>query len=314
MGETRPEPPRPPAYEAVHAAHHRLAEAERQLRWRRAVDTAIEVEEQQLGALWLQLDQERAEVEALESPTLRSIRARFRRSHDADLATEQADVQAVEAEIAARLDAIDAIDASPGQSTVDGAIEAVEQARTDLGDAMAWWRAEHLAANTPLGVRLVDLDRLATYLHSLRRESHEALDVSRLTIAALITARRLLSQRTLPVLVGRSERARLEAIAKVQRWLLELRAELSDLGRLEPPEVDGPELTLPSLHIGPGDILDDWIVDNRVLATTVSVDASLARVHRVAAGLGELATQLDTQIDALDQESWDLLLEHPGTV
>lgn len=314
MADGSTEPPLPPAYQAVHAAHQRLADATRHHRWRSSVDAAIADEEERLRPLWQQLQEERADVEALEGRTLRSMRSRLRRSLDDDLVAEQADVRTVEAEIALRLAAIDAIDASPGRSTIEGAARAIDQARRDLHEAMAWWRNEHIAARSPLGIRLVELDHLAAYLHALRRELHEALDVARLATAALVTARRAVSSRSLTSILGRGDPAQAEAIANVQRWLLELRAELADLREVEPPRVDGPEITLPGLHIGPGDVFDDWIVDNRVVASTTTIDATLIRVGRVATGLAEFVTRLDALIDAVQRQGWDLLLQHPGVI
>lgn len=313
MTDRPTEPPLPPAYQAVHAAHQRLAEAGRQLRWRRSVDAGVAVEEERLRRLWLQLEREQADVEALESLSFHSIQSRLRRSHDTDLANERADVEAVETEIALRLDAIDALHASPGRSTVADAIQAVEQAEKDLGEAMAWWRAEHIAARSQLGLRLAALDHSAAYLHALRREMHEALDVARLASAALATARRSLASRSV-VALTRREPERAKAITNAQRWLLELRAELADIGELQAPEVDGPEIVLPSLSIGPDDIFSDWFADDRVIATTISVDATLARVRRVADGLSACTDRLDAQIDAIEREARDLVLSHPGVI
>ncbi len=308
------EPALPPAYQAVHAALHRLVEAQRQLRWRRSVDAIIATEEQHLRELWLQLHRERADVQALESLTLRSMRSRLRRSHRHDVAAERADVRAVETEIGLRLDAIDALAASPGRPTLDHAIEAVEQTRSDLDDALAWWRAEHVAAETSLGLRLIDLDRLVAHLEALRREVHEALDVTRLAVAALMTAGDLFPAQPSVRRPQRLRTPRVDAIADVHRWLVELRAELADLHEVEPPPVDGPEIVLPALDIGPDDIVEDWMVGNRVVATTVSVEASLVRVQRVADRLCDLAGWLDEQIEARELEGKRLLVEHPGVV
>ncbi|MEM9565545.1 MAG: hypothetical protein AAGA93_23180 [Actinomycetota bacterium] len=314
MADGPSEPPLPPAYQAVHAALHRVVEAQRQLRWRRSVDAIIAAEEQRLRELWLRLRHERADVEALESLTLRSMRSRLQRSHRVDVAAERADVRAIEDEIAMRLDAIDAVGASPGRPTLAQAMEAVDQAKTDLDDALAWWRAEHVAAGTALGLRLLDLDRLVAYLEALRREVNEAIDVTRLAIAALMTAGDLFPSRMTTRRSARPDTPRIDAIANVQRWLVELRAELADLHELQPPLVDGPEIVLPSPNIGPDDIVEDWIVGNRLVATTMAVEASLVRVQRVADQLRDLAAWLDDEIEASQRKGRRLLVEHPGVV
>lgn len=315
----------PPAYAALLQAIDDRAEAERDVSRRLALESAMHAEDQQIGHLVRQLEREQGDVDALEGWSLRAVLAWLRRTRDEELTVERAEAEAVALEVAVRREAMAELVASTGGRTVADAEATLDAAGRRVERELARWEDEQMRSGSATGRELVEISRRAAELRATRDEVNEAVVAAATALKALGEARNSLSSAGSwstydtffggGVIASAVKHRRLDdaaaIVARVQRALLRLNAELADLRQPARPQVQLPSSTLQALDVWLDNPFSDWMVHRRIKASIASIERTSSSVATVARELREFRDSLVAEFAELVDERQRLLLAGP---
>lgn len=264
------------------------------------------------------LDDERKDVDALESFSPTRIWAALRGSHASDLEREQAEVRAAEyavAELETRMKTLAADEASLADraATLPGAIERRDRARA----------AKEAALTAAGGETGAELTRIAATLGETKAELNEvgeAFDAATLACQALQQAVTMLAKATdwadVDTFLGgglltdaikydRMDQAN-ALLRDADAALARLDKELADLGRsgVPGPQVDGLTRTF---DIWFDNLFTDWSVKRRIRDADERARRAFEEVRKVRQSLADRRTALEGTLHELQQHREELL-------
>ncbi len=297
--------------------------------------TELAAEQRVVQRLRKRLDDEHADVRKLQGGSLTSVVARLRGRRDDALSTERAEAAAVEAELAAHVQAMQRLSARfteardeshrlpDAEARLAAAVEAREREIAAGGDARA---AELRALDRELAAYRTARDRLRAVRHAaLKADAALEYAVERLGTAEGWSVADVLSDgsggfrhgssRFGGDIAGRAKHGALDEsivpIAEAHASLLQLRAELNDIG-MGDDDVHRPNVRMPSSRLGAWDIwfdneFSDLMVHDRISSSITQLERSARSVQALLADLDPQHDTVSGHVERLEARRAELL-------
>ncbi|NNE12622.1 MAG: hypothetical protein HKN41_10325 [Ilumatobacter sp.] len=292
----------------------------------------IAAEQRVCQVLTRRLRDERADVDALQGASIRSVLARLRGHHDELLEQEQAEVAEVELELATHREAVQRL--TPEFEQVRDRGLQLDEAEARLADALER-RAAQLAADPSTSAEFDAVDRrleverdALTQFRDARLAALGALGAIERAIESMSTAKDLAnldvftSSRSLAHrgadLVSSLKHDQLDAsverLAEVHAALLQLRPHLS----LVSTRVRQPDLSMPSTRLATfdrwfDDVFSDLKSRRRIVGSVKDLERSREQVGAVAEELTEYERVSEQRVAAAQAEHDALLRRETGS-